>query len=219
MISRHRCAARSPRRCAASPSGPAAARIGATSVIDFAPLGLRRCRSCPVRRPPRLQGREDRPQPALAASSRTRSPRSRWRRCNSTTAAGAGMLTLDGSGEVPVDRRQPDARWHLRPAAAQGRPRLRLARGAQHHRRRACRPGRLRAADDRDLERQGGHGDRQRRHRRRRRRQDAAQHRAGALRRAAAPRRARRRLSASSPAPSPSPTASPSNQDLRLVSP
>ena len=94
---------------------------------------------------------------------------------------GRGMLRLDGSGEVPVDRRQPDARWRLRAAVAQGRAGLRLARGAQHHRHGACRPGRLRAADDRDLERQGGHDDRQRRHRRHRRRQDAAQHRAGPL--------------------------------------
>ena len=97
---------------------------------------------------------------------------------------GRGVLTARWERRGAGRRRQPDARWRLRPTAAQGRARLRLARRAQHHRLGACRPGRLRAADGGDLERQGGDGDRQRRHRRHRRRPDAAQHRAGPLRRA-----------------------------------
>ena len=70
----------------------------------------------------------------------------RWRTCNSTAAAARGHLRLDGSGEVPTTTNLTlegvSALPLLKDAAG-----LRLARGAQHDRLVARRPGPLRAAD------------------------------------------------------------------------
>ena len=62
---------------------------------------------------------------------------------------GRGLVTLDGSGQAPATTVNLMLEGDRRAAAAQGCPGLRLARGAEHHRRRACRAGRLRAADRR----------------------------------------------------------------------
>ena len=73
---------------------------------------------------------------------------------------GRGVLTLDGSGEVPVTGVNLRLRGRLHSAPAEGCPGLRVARGTRHHHARACRPGRVGAADGRDAQRQGRHGDR-----------------------------------------------------------